>query len=492
MASPARLRIDWDKNGNFTSAGDDVTDHVRGPVVVSYGRDQGSATEPTTAGRGSIKLDNNAPGAVRRYSPGNASSTLAGKLKPGRPVLFERTVLGTTYTIFRGQTDDQPLNPDIDDPTVSLTLVDSLAGFRRPTLSTALYQGLRSGEVVDLILDEIGWTGGRDIDSGASVFPWWWEEGATAFDALAKVVASDGAPALLTMGPAGEVVFRDRHHRLRLAASTTSQQTWRGQEDSAEPVMGKGFLIDYAWRNVVNQVSITVDERKRDAFLSQVWSTDEVITLGASASDTFVVQTSDPFADLDTPVEDVDYVLISGAVASITTSRDSGASTSVTVTATGAGAKLQGLALRGKSVPVKRQWQLQKSDATSITDYEPMNIPSHAEPVWASRYDARALADLYVLQRKQPLSILSVRFVCGVGDDARLAKLLARDLSDRVTVIEPMSGTSGDFFIESIRHEYNGPEEHVIIFGLEQAPAAPVSSFILGTSTLNGAATLGY
>lgn len=488
-ATPFRVRFDWAKDGTFGTAGvDNVTDDVRGGVTASYGRAQSSALELLTTGRGSMALDN----TFRRYSPGNGASPLAGNLKPARPVLIDRTVRGVTYTILRAHTDDQPTNPDLDSKRITPGLVDYLADFRRPTLSTELYSGMRTGEIVGLILDEIGWAGARDLDSGATVVPWWWEEGTNAYDALAKVVASEGSPALLTIGSSGEVVFRDRHHRLVRSASTTSQQTWRGGDDDPEPRMAKGFLYDAAWRNVVNDVTITVDERKPAGHLSTVWSTDESISINASDTETFEVATTDPFRDAVVPVADIDYLLLTGSVASIGLSRTNGASTVISITAGGSGARLQRLQLRAFTVPVVRQVKIRRSDSGSITDYGPAGLPSGLEPVWATRYDAVGLATLYVLQRKQPLPILTVRFVCGVGDEARLTKLLALDLSDRVTVVEPETGVNGDYFVENIQHDITDRTEHVITFGLEAAPVAASSPFVLGTSTLNGSATLGY
>jgi hypothetical protein len=480
-------RIDWDKNGNYTGGHDRVTDDIRGEISVGFGRDQGGALTPIISGRGQFALDN----AARKYSPRNASSPLFGKLKPARPALFERTVGGVTYTVFAGHTDEQPLNPDTAAKRVTVTLVDPIADFRGVRIATQLYSGKRTGEVIDLILTAAGWTGGRDLDAGATIIPWWWEDGTDALDALQKVVASEGSPALLTIGPAGEIVFRDRHHRQTRTASTVSQQTWRGTPGAAEPTMAPGFEVDEAWQSVVNDVTLSVDERQPQAY-GPVWTTDETITLAASASRTVVVATSDPFTGALAPTDDRDFTTLAGSISSVSLSRTSGASTSITLTAGGSGATITGLQLLARSVPVVRTVQVSASDSSSITDYGSRGIPTGMEPVWCGRYDAQALADLYVLQRKQPLPTARVRFVCGIGNDARLTALLARNLSDRVTVVEPESATNGAFFVERIEHVIYGEHNHEITFGLEAAPAAPVSPFILGTSTLNGSDGLGY
>lgn len=489
MSSQLLVAVDWNKNGSYVNVGDVVTDRVRGPVEAQFGRDQSTNLTPIIAGRGSFSLDNR----TRDYSPRNTGSPLTGNVKPARPVKITRTVLGTTYAIFSGHTDDSPINPDVESKQVTFSLVDWLADFRGQTISTELFEGLRTGAIIDTILTAAGWTGGRDLDTGATVVPWWWADGADVLDMLTQIVVSEGPPALLTIGPSGEIVFRDRHHRLIRSASLVSQSTWRGTSGSAEPIMSKGFAYDDAWRNIVNSVSISVTERSSTGAAEVVWSTDETTTVVPSGSTVVAIQATEPFHSAVVPEEDTDFEVISGAVSSVTLSRTSGASTSITVTATGAGATIRGLALRATSVPVRRTFQITATDATSIADYGQRGLPSGSEPVWASRQDARDIADLFILQRKQPLPILSVRFSCARTQDARLAALLALDLSDRVTVVEPETAlASVPFFIESISHSTEGTNAHEITFGLEAVPTAPTSVFILGTSLLDGATPLGY
>lgn len=486
MSSQMTIAVDWGKDGSFASTGDVVTTRVRGNIEAQFGRDQSTNLTPTVSGLGSFALDNSS----KDYSPRNASSPLFGKVKPARPVKITRVVGANTYVIFYGHTDDSPINPDVESKTVGFSLVDSLADFRGQTISTPLFQGLRTGAIIDTILTAAGWTGGRDLDTGATVVPWWWADGADVLDMLTQIVVSEGPPALLTMGPAGEIVFRDRHHRLIRTASTASQSTWRGTPGT-EPVMSRGFVYDDAWRNIVNNVSISVDERAPSGTPEVVWSTDENTSLAASASTTIVLQASEPFKDAITPANGTDYQIIAGALASVTLSRTSGQSTSITLTATGAGCTVQGMALRATSVPVVRTVQVTATDSTSITDYGQRGILN--APVWASRQDAKGIADQAVLQRAQPLPILTVPFICAGSQDARLDALLALDLSDRVTVTEAESAlTSIPFFVESITHSTEGLTGHTVTFGLEAVPTSPTSVFIVGTSLLNGAAPLGF
>src|SRR3954463_1250645 len=175
MAGPLFVKVDWNRDGDFADTNEDVSDDQRGTITASYGREGATELSQVTAGRGSFDLTN----TTRKYSPRNASGALFGSLKPARPVLITRDVTSggtTTYTIFRGHTDDSPLNPDVEDQKVTFTLVDSLQDLRGINISTPVSQGLRSGAAVNAVLDAAGWTGGRDIDAGASIFPWWWED----------------------------------------------------------------------------------------------------------------------------------------------------------------------------------------------------------------------------------------------------------------------------------------------------------------------------
>src|SRR4249919_3348427 len=185
-----KVQVDWAKDGNYTGVYDNVTDYVRAKenaITVEYGRDQSTALAPTIAGRGSFMLDND----DRRFSPRYTSSPIYGYVKPSRPVKITRTLptSGTTYTLFTGHTDDSPINPDVTSKQVSLSLVDSLADFRGLNITTPLYQGIRTGQAIGYILDACGWSAPlRDLDAGATVIPFWWEDGTDALDALGKVL----------------------------------------------------------------------------------------------------------------------------------------------------------------------------------------------------------------------------------------------------------------------------------------------------------------
>lgn len=141
------------------------------------------------------------------------------------------SLIGTV--LFRGHLEDFDLQPDISSRSVSIGGLDGLARFREVNVSSALFAGIRSGRAVHEVLHAIGWpVDKRDVDTGGTQIAWWWEEGTDALTALERIVASEGPGALITMGPSGEVVFRDRHHRLLRPASIASQATFRDLDGS--------------------------------------------------------------------------------------------------------------------------------------------------------------------------------------------------------------------------------------------------------------------
>jgi hypothetical protein len=219
-----QIAVDWAADGDYVDPFDDTTDDVLDRTVsVSYGRDQQRQLSPGRVGSAGFTLCN----VSRLYSPENQNSALYGDLEPGRETRVQATYAGTTYPLFNGRLNDFTVHPDRSDRSVDFTALDGLATLQGVKISTPLYQALRTGEIVNVILDAAGWPAGRrDIDAGATFTHYWWEEGSTAFDAIQKVVGAEGPPSIAYVAPDGTFVFRDRHHRLLRTESLTSQATF--------------------------------------------------------------------------------------------------------------------------------------------------------------------------------------------------------------------------------------------------------------------------
>lgn len=381
------------------------------------------------------------------------------------------------YTLFAGQLDDTDVLPNYEERSVSYTATDALGAFKGVDVSTELYRGIRTGDAIGHILDAAGWPAdARDIDIGATTIRWWWEEKTDAFTALEKVVNSEGPPAFVSVSPEGKLVFRDRHHRLLRARSLTSQATFR--DTGAEPVMTAPLVYGHGWKEIVNSVTVSVDERAPDIVPAAVWTSSRTYSLAENETVPIRIESSDPFIDAEVPVAGVDYQLRAGAV-SFTLSGTSGVGATLFMTATLGPMVLDSLQVRAYPVAVQRTVQVHAESSTSIENYgrrsDPRDMP------WANEYDAAAIADIILAQRAERLPTVTIQVVS--KNDTRRYQQLARDLSDRVTIVDAETGLNGDFYIERIQHQVEEGLIHRTWFACEKVPAQPTDVFILGSAT---------
>lgn len=461
-----QVMVDWDSDNDFDDVGEDVTERAlaRTPISIQYGRDQARALAPIAPGRAVLELDNTSGD----YSPENPSSPIAANLGPGRPMHILADHLGIEYVLFHGFLDDYDMEPGVATRSVSFTMLDLLARLAEVRLSTELHFGITTGDAMNIILDAAGWDAGkRDIDQGATMIRYWWEEGTDALTAVKKLVAAEGPPALVTVTEHDHFMFRDRHHRLTRDESLTSQAIFRGE--GAEPLMSPPLIYDLGWRDIINSVTLDVEERTPEGDLSEVWSSSATYTLEDGETVEVLARTSDPFVYARTPEVTVDYTLVSGVV-TVSISETDGASTTISITASGGPAIVTDLKLRAHPVSVSRTYQVHVEDAASIAKHGLRAYPD--EIPWVGVHDALGVAQLIISHRADRLPVVSMR-VTG-GDDTRITQQLARDLSDRVTIVDDESGLDADFFVETIQHRTDGIE-HETTFGCEKARDAELN-----------------
>lgn len=217
------MAVDWEDDGTYVGPYDDVTgDVLSSGVTVTYGREQGRQLSPGSVGSAGMILCN----ASRLYSPESPDSPIAADIGPARPVRFQVVHVGTTYPLFAGRIDDFTLRADFTNRSADITALDGLSLLQGLDITTEVLTAPRTGQIIDRILDAVGWTAARDLDPGATFPRYWWADGEDAFDALQAVVRSEGPPAIAYVAPDGTFTFRDRHHRLLDAASLTSQATF--------------------------------------------------------------------------------------------------------------------------------------------------------------------------------------------------------------------------------------------------------------------------
>jgi hypothetical protein len=481
MAATYKVYVDWNDDGDFSDASEDVTARVldgRGAVTARYGRDQHRALSPTAPGEGGFVLNNHS----RDYSPENTSSPIYDQVVPARQVQITATAAGSTTTLLRAQLDDIKVAPGTGNRYLQATLVDALGTLRGVSVSTGVYQALRPGEAMGILLDAAGFPADlRDIQTGTTVMPFWWLDGDDAYDALMDLVATEGPPSLLTLDSTGRIVFRGRHHRLQQAASLTAQSTWRSS--GIEPCISDPTDYNHGFKEIINTISFEMPQRRISGVDSVVWQGPDALSIASGDTVTLEAQGGTPFIDAITPVASTDYDLASGTVA-ITLSRTSGASTVISITASGGStAVVQNLQLRARAVETVTTLRVSAEDGGSVTKYGRRSLPDVRVPKWASLADANGICRIILGARGERLATISVTMRAG-GHPSRLTQQLTRNLSDRVRVDEEHTGLNADCYIEQISHTIGqGGTEHVTQFGLEKVPVQVADVFILGSAT---------
>lgn len=482
---PAGGETAWVDHMRITGPGEDVTSRVwdRTPIGIDYGRDQARSLSPVKPGEAAFELDNTS----KDYSPEYATSPLADLLGPGREVVVQATYSSKAYTLYRGYIDSFDLHPDPGDWSAAFTCLDGLARLRDVEVSTSLHQSIQTGDAVHRILDAIGWTGGRDIDAGATTLRWWWEEDEDALAALERITTAEGPGAFVHIGASGQFVFRDRHHRLTRTASTAVQATFR--ESGTEPTFDPPFVYDAGWRDIVNHVKFDVVDRAVRPEPDVIWGMYSQYQLSPGETLTFVLVGNDAlFTDVITPTQgsnpdvDTDFVIFGSGTLAFELDRRSGKRfiLRVSLPLGGSAVTLTKGRLRGYVVDEVSRVQVSLEDSTSIAKHGRRTYSGSAPHIGV--HDALSVAQLIIGQRASRLPIASIRVVNSSA--TQLSNQLNRDLSDLIRIIEPESGLDATFYIEHIAHviSENGVVQETV-FGCEKAQVLPTNVFRFNSAT---------
>jgi hypothetical protein len=455
--------IDWDNDGVWGEAGHDITARVLDEqgFTCERGRDQVLALGQPAAGRADLgSIDNRS----KDYSTEYASSPLAGNLLPGRRARARATHSSTTYALWAGIVDDIEQRPE--EKQVSIPLLGTLSRLAGQRVTTSLASGITTGVAIGHILDAVGWPAGeRSLQPGLTTLQWWWLEDEDAFDAIARLVTTEGPGAAAYERGDGHFVFENRHHRLLTARATTAQATFR--DSGAAPHHTTPFAFGAQLKDVINTVSIPVYTR---TVLppAVVWHYDQPFNLPPATTVRIHAQASEPFFFATTPEAGVDYTVLVGSIASITLQTTSGQSVGIFLTAGAVGAQLSGLQLRAwPTTKVESRVTSTVDVSASLAKY---GVRPYTLPVWPDIdvNTAQDLANAIALAYREPRASATIT-VAGV-DDTHLAHCLGREISDRIRVVEAQTGLDADMMIERIEHRIDwGGRRHVTRFGCEKA-----------------------
>jgi hypothetical protein len=493
--------VSWDGSGAFTGPYDDVTHDVAAEpgLTIDEGRDGAQALSPPKIGSGSFELDNE----DGTYSQNRADSPIYQRVLPGRPVGFSAPY-GVTDTYDAATPYDEP-DPYDGRATWALGrhVVDAISqttdwGKRRVRLDTIgaevvltdavvsvpVQTAIRTDEAVTLLLDAVGWpVGRRAVSIGDTTLLYWWCDERRPWDALLELLAAEG-PGTMYVDRDGTFRWENRNYRTTQARSAATNATYRAVTSSPNGLSFTRLTYDPGYKSIYNRATYTCRRRAPGTPGTQVWSYGQSLTLAPGQSVTLIARPTNPFLAAIAPAVGTDYTVTAGS-ATVTLASATGVVAFIVVAA-GAGAATVagptaspaiGLQLRATPLAVQSETTVQNGvDASaSIATYSA--IPGAAIPItlavagWAEIDPAMATAvcDAWVSAYKDPRP--NVTLAIRNADDAHVAQIVTRRVSDRVTVEEPNTGLATDFWINGMELRFfggGGPPSVEMVLRAEQ------------------------
>lgn len=509
------LLVDWNNDGDYGDAGEDVSSRIEGTMSLERGRDFASQlTGKTTAAIFRAVLDNRSGD----YSSFNSASPLFGNLLPGRkvrlqvgpnifpltfPVDFSGAILWTGYL--------HKITPVVDMDGASVALLEAVGplGFlNQRKVELAMQSSILSGAAIDALLDAVGWSATlRTIDTGKTTLTRFWVNEQLTFGALRLV--EDTESGFLSESRDGKIVFEDRHHRLK-APHITSQATFTDADAAT-----LGYEDRPAQQDPLAQIYNIMEAQVRlytVGSLAVLWTHPEIganspMIGKGSASRDFWANCPNPASATNimgvdawtTPVATTDFLANSAAdgsgtnlTASITIAVTKfGNKMKITLTNTHAtlDAYITFLQARGTPVQASDPVGVRFEDAASKTLYGERTWP-HPGKFIPTTAEAEDWARFHLSIYKDPVRVLSIT-VPGNRNLSQLEQVLTRNIGDRITVVNDNLGINDDFFIEAEHHKMDKGGKHSVRYDLSEAEQFS-DWWILGTSKLGLTTRLAY
>ena len=521
------IAVDWDRNGDYSSAQDDVTNHV---VAANWflGMRKPYQDKADNASL-TLTLDN----TDRLFSPENASSPLFGKLVPQRPVRIQSNDGTTTRTHWVGWIDSiQPVVGRYGARTVELVAVGAMQFLKATETALPLQRNRRTDEVIADLIKEVvippalnrawvlGRTGGSELTAstylattaaysdletgvrtlGIAADNWVRQGGYTdvvqdSFDvyrAIGDVTAAERGRFFFDRE--GKAVFWNRHHLLQGATPLAAF------DDSMT-----GLTYSYAGLDALkNEVTVIAHPRTISASADDVlWKLDEaVITVEASKPRTVYVKYDDE-ANKRVGAEEVtvNNVTFEQGTAAVTVKANANGAELTFTAAGGQDAVVKTCEVRGRKIVDSGQMEAKSASAQSIMDYGRralrLNLPSVD-----TLDEAAAIAGHEQRKRSQPRGLVQTVTLASHGKQggAQHDEQLARTLGDLITVKETQTGHEGQYHVIGEAHELSaGATLWKTTWYLEPAEAIyatpsgyPWKLGVSGRSNLSSSAALTY
>ena len=501
-----QARVSWVGGTAFTGTTDDVTNYL---LHAEWSRGRQFAHQllgKALAGQCFLYLNNDGG----TFSTQNSASPLTGSLLPGRTVEI-RTTSPSTTVLWRGVVENIENRISINnDHQAILKCIGPLGYINQRKVRIPMSVDIRTGSAIGSILDDIGWPAGdRSIDAGQTVMTRFWVELKPALDAMREIEASESG--YLGEARDAKIVFEDRDHRLS-GTHISSQATYT--DNPSGTLFFTMIQQDDPLKAIYNDFEAEV--RTYGTLATQtLWALSDT---GANArvygGGTFTVVASYPFGNptatlgavavaswtslsatadwnVTSDAAGTGSVLNADVVATYIATYGQSAEIRITNNATVTG-YIQKLAPRGVPIIEGNKNRVRTQSTTSQADYGRRTFTNPGD--WIPNViEAADWGGFNVAIYSTPFQIFHVTLNAN-RDSAHMTEVLARDISDLVTLNATGRsdlGFSNIFFVEHEHHRLSDDRVHWVTYDLSLATGYG-GFWVLNTSELGTRTRLGY
>ncbi len=482
------LYIDWNNNGSFNDAGEDISNDLIS-AVVTRGFADGLARVAQT-GRLTVVLDNKS----QNYSPPQAADA-----RPWRPIRLDISYGGATTELFVGYLDT--IRPSVGRfglPTATLTACDVLRKLERSTGAVSLRSGVWADDIISDTVAAVYTPAATDYESGINYFPtsapnWFSQESGALTEevrAVQKIVEACGSDwGRFYIAADGTPTYRNRQH---IPLDST---VWLALDNDM-----LSLSYQQSANDILNEVNVTVYPRTVGSSYEVLGRLEQFNAARIEASDDLLLtlHLRDPGnsqiavggKDLVTPAATTDYYCTKdeggeGAdeTANVTISAIEKFSDRAKITLTNASAYpvyVQRLHIRGIAVRAREPVTVTK---TSAGDGNPLSLRA---PL-LSETGAGELLAAHILARRES-AIHDIRNVQIVANEsgARMVAVGIVELLRRVTLTEAQTGLSAFAgYIYALEHHISRAQ-HLLVIHVGQQYLYASAPFVIGDTLDSG------
>ena len=487
-----------------------ITDVViSGGLNLTYGiSGSGPADRVASTGTMTFALDNstsNSAGLLGYYSPNNANKRSGFELGIG--VRLAITYGGITYYKWRGfLTSIEPMGGIKRERVTNCVAVDYMDDAASSLLNqVALQINKRSDEVFTAVYNNLARPApATSIGTGVSTFAYALDnvqdESTTVLSAFQTIAASE-VGFIYTKGDTTQgstLVFENRTARQASASSATIS------DDMIEMTANRSM------KELLNQIKVTTYPRQVDAAATTVLYnlSNANTTVASGATLTIDAAYTDPNQKaarvggtaMFTPVATTDYTMNTLAdgtgtnlTASFTVTPTFGANSAklIIVNSSGSNGFITFLQLRGKGIYTYDPTISTSQDTASQYLYG-INALSYDMPYQDTLTVGQSAADYFKYVYKNPLTYLQDITIDADASATMMGYALAREISDRITVSETVTGLSAEYFINAVNLSITANNQIAATWTL--APSAGVVWLLgtVGSSELGSTTVLGF